>query len=62
MKFTEVNVLKVEHNVIQDALIGWVDPVEEAEEKQMAHVLSYIHGVNDMAQAIIEGMEAVSKI
>lgn len=62
MKFTEVNVLKVEHNVIRDALFDWNPPAEEAGEKPMAHILSYIHGVNDMAQAVIEGMEAVSKI
>lgn len=62
MKFTEGNVLKVEHNVIQDALMGWEAPAEEAEEKQMAHVLAYIKGVNDMAQAVIESMEAIRKL
>lgn len=59
MKFTETNVLKVEHNVIQDALMGWEAPIEEADEKPLAHVLAYIHGVNEMAQAVIEAMEVI---
>lgn len=55
MKFTEENVLKVEHLLISDLVI-WEVPDDEK-----ANVAMYIAGVHDMAQALIEAMEKVKK-
>ena len=56
MKFTEDNVLRVEHKLIQDQII--MDCPKELKED----LLEYIAGVNDMAQSIIEAMREVAKM
>lgn len=55
MKFTEDNVLRVEHKLIQDQII--MDCPKELKED----LLAYIAGVNDMAQSIIEAMREIAK-
>lgn len=55
MKFTEDNVLRVEHKLIQDQII--MDCPKELTEG----LLAYIAGVNDMAQCIIEAMREIAK-
>ena len=56
MKFTEDNVLRVEHRLIKEQLIM------ECPEECKADLLAYIAGVNDMAQSIIEGMREIAKL
>ena len=55
MKFTEDNVLRVEHKLIQDQLI-W-----DCHKDDREALLMYIAGVNDMAQSIIEAMREIAK-
>ena len=55
MKFTEDNVLRVEHKLIQDQLIM------DCPEGCKADLLAYIAGANDMAQYIIDAMRAEEK-
>ena len=55
MKFTEDNVLRVEHKLIQDQII--MDCPKELKED----LLAYIAGGNDMAQSIIEAMREIAK-
>ena len=55
MKFTEDNILRVEHKLIQDQII--MDCPKELGQD----LLAYIAGVNDMAQSIIEAMREVAK-
>lgn len=56
MKFTEDNVLRVEHNLIKEQLI--MDCPEECK----ADLLAYIAGVNDMADDIIAAMREIKKL
>ena len=56
MKFTEDNVLRVQHKLIQDQII--MDCPKELKEEMLA----YIAGVNDMAQSIIEAMREIAKL
>lgn len=56
MKFTEDNVLRVEHKLIQDQII--MDCPKELKED----LLAYIAGVSDMAQSIIEAMREIAKL
>ena len=50
MKMTEDNVYRVEHKLIKD-LILW----EVTDDDRMCHtVVSYICGINDMAEAMVE--------
>lgn len=56
MKFTEDNVLIMEHKLIQDQII--MDCPQELREG----LLAYIAGVNDMAQAVIEAMREIAKM
>ena len=55
VKFTEDNVLRVQHKLIQDQII--MDCPKELKEDMLA----YIAGVNDMAQSIIEAMREIAK-
>ena len=55
MKFTEDNVLRVEHELIQGQIIM------ECPKELKEDLLAYIAGVSDMAQAIIEAMREVAK-
>ena len=55
MKFTEDNVLRIEHKLIKEQLIM------ECPEECKADLLAYIAGVNDMAQSIIEAMREIAK-
>lgn len=56
MKFTEDNVLRVEHTLISNQLI-WECPKEDCEK-----LLMYIAGVNDMANEVIEAMRVIKKM
>lgn len=49
MKLTEDNVFRIEHNLIRDTEL-WDDL--ENQERNIA-LLTYISGINDMAQAIV---------
>lgn len=56
MKFTEDNVLRVEHQTITDLCL-WDAPEEERQA-----LLMYIAGVHDMAQNIIDAMAEIKKL
>ena len=53
MKLNEYNVLMLQHDLIRKSLI-WECPKEEREA-----LLMYISGVNDMAQTVIEAIQAL---
>ena len=55
MKFTEDSVRWLEHRLIQEQLIM------ECPEECKADLLAYIAGANDMAQYIIDAMQAEEK-
>lgn len=56
MKFTEDNVLRVEHRLIKEQLIM------ECPDECKKELLAYIAGVNDMAQSVIDVMREVAKM
>lgn len=56
MKFTEDNVLRVQHKLIQDQII--MDCPKELKED----LLAYIAGVNDMAEDVIAAMREIAKM
>ena len=56
MKFTEDNVLRVEHTLISNQII-WECPKDDCEK-----LLMYIAGVNDMANEVIEAMREIKKM
>lgn len=55
MKFTEDNVLRVEHNLIKEQMIM------ECPDECKADLLAYIAGVNDMAEDVIAAMREIAK-
>jgi hypothetical protein len=55
MKFTEDNVLRVEHRLIKEQLIM------ECPVESKADLLAYIAGVNDMAEYVIDAMREIAK-
>ena len=56
MKFTEDNVLRIEHKLIKEQLIM------ECPEECKADLLAYIAGVNDMAEDVISAMREIKKL
>jgi hypothetical protein len=55
MKFTEDNVLRVEHRLIKEQLIM------ECPDECKKELLAYIAGVNDMAEDVIDAMREIAK-
>ena len=53
MKLTEDNVFRIEHNLIRDIEL-W-DDLENQDRN--IELLTYISGINDMAQAIVRGLK-----
>lgn len=56
MKFTEDNVLRVEHRLIKEQLIM------ECPDECKKELLAYIAGVNDMAEDVIAAMREIAKM
>lgn len=56
MKFTEDNVLRVEHRLIKEQLIM------ECPDECKADLLAYIAGVNDMTEEVIAAMREIANL